>query len=573
MPEHDLVIRNGLIVDGTGGAPFQADLAVKDGRIAAVGEVSGKGAEEIDATGLVVTPGFIDPHTHYDGQVIWSKRVTPSSNHGFTTVLAGNCGVGFAPCRREDQELLVRMMEGVEDIPGAVMAEGLDWHWETFPEYLDAIAAREHDIDIAMMLPHSPLRVFVMGERGINRQAATPEDLAEMRRLCGEAVKAGAFGFSTSRVAIHRTIDGNFIPSYEAATAELEAIASGMADVGGGLIQAVPDLPKESYFDVAQPLVGVALATGQRLTMTIGVMNTGPRIWPEVVRLIDDANRQGARVTGQLFPRPVGMIIGLDLSVHPFALKPSYRELADLPLAERVEAMRQPEMRARLLAEPVETDQPLRAMSEAYDWTFQMRDEPNYEPGEEESISARARSLGISAPELMYELLLENGGKNTFLVALANFPGYSLDELHDILEHDNICLGLGDGGAHYGMICDSSYSTFMLQHWVRERKGATFPLERVIQMLTAEPAEILGLPDRGRLAPGLKADLNIIDVPAIRLHAPQVVHDLPAGGRRLDQAADGFVYTFVSGKCIAHNGQPTGLLPGKLLRSRDFIAQ
>ena len=273
MPEHDLVIRNGLIVDGTGGAPFQADLAVKNGRIAAVGEVSGKGAEEIDATGLVATPGFIDPHTHYDGQVIWSKRVTPSSNHGFTTVLAGNCGVGFAPCRREDQELLVRMMEGVEDIPGAVMAEGLDWHWETFPEYLDAIAAREHDIDIAMMLPHSPLRVFVMGERGINRQAATPEDLAEMRRLGGEAGPAGAFGFPASREANHRTIDRNFIPSYEAATAELEAIASGMADVGGGLIQAVPDLPRESYFDVAQPLIGVALATGQRLTMTIGVMN------------------------------------------------------------------------------------------------------------------------------------------------------------------------------------------------------------------------------------------------------------------------------------------------------------
>lgn len=568
MPEHDLVIRHGLIVDGSGGEPFTGDLAIKGGMISAVGTVTGTGTEEIDAVGCLITPGFIDPHTHYDGQAIWSDRLNPSSNHGFTTVLIGNCGVGFAPCRPDDQDRLVRMMEGVEDIPGAVMAEGLDWTWETFPEYMDSLASRAHDIDIAVLLPHSPLRVYVMGDRGLRREAATPDDLREMRRLTKEAMEAGAVGFSTSRVAIHRTPDGDLIPSYDAATSELEELALGMADAGGGLIQAVPDLPQNGYFDVAKPLVDVAVRTGQRLTMTIGVMNTGERVWPEVIELINSANERGVHVTGQVFPRPVGMIIGLDLSVHPFALKPSYKPLAELPLPERVAAMSDPQIRARLIAEDIETDQPLRAMSTAYDWTFQLHDDPNYEPKREDSIAARATALGLAPEELMFDLLLENGGTNRFLVALANLPDYSLDQVGQIMAQDNVILGLGDGGAHYGMICDSSYSTFMLQHWGRQRDHGRLPVQKIIRMLSAEPAEAIGLDDRGLLAVGLKADINVIDFEHVRLHAPRVTHDLPAGGMRLDQRAEGYRYSFVSGKCIVRDGKPTGELPGKLIRLR-----
>ena len=570
MPEYDLVIRNGLIVDGSGAEPIKGDLAVKDGVISAIGKVEGKGSEEIDSTGLLVTPGFIDPHTHYDGQVIWSDRLNPSSNHGFTTVLIGNCGVGFAPCRPDDQERLVRMMEGVEDIPGAVMAKGLDWTWETFPQYMDAVAERPHDIDIAVLLPHSPLRVYVMGDRGVRREAATSEDLREMRRLTREAMEAGAVGFSTSRVAIHRTIDGDLIPSYDAAVTELEEMARGMADAGGGMIQAVPDLPESSYFDVAKPLVDVAIRTGQRLTMTIGVMNSGEKIWPEVIDLIDGANKRGVRVTGQIFPRPVGMIIGLDLSVHPFALKPSYKALAELSLAERVATMRDPHVRARLIAEDMETDQPLRAMSTAYDWTFQLDDDPNYEPKREDSIAARAQVMGMKPEELMYDLLLENGGTNRFLVALANLPDYSLDQVGQLLEQENVILGLGDGGAHYGMICDSSYSSFMLQHWGRQRDHGRIPVQKIINKLSAEPAEVLGLKDRGLLAVGCKADINVIDFGNVRLHAPQVTHDLPAGGKRLDQNVEGFAYTFVSGRCVVRNGKPTGEKPGRLIRSTEM---
>lgn len=571
MPEHDLVIRGGLIVDGSGAEPYYGDVAVKDGIICAVGAVAGSGAEEIAAAGRLVTPGFIDPHTHYDGQVIWSDRLNPSSNHGFTTVLIGNCGVGFAPCRPDDQEQLVRMMEGVEDIPGAVMAEGLDWTWETFPDYMNAIAGRPHDIDIAVLLPHSPLRVYVMGERGLRREAANPDDLREMRRLTREAVEAGAIGFSTSRIAIHRTTDGDLIPSYDVAATELEEIALGMADAGGGLIQAVPDLPQTGYIDVAKPLLDVAVRTGQRLTMTLGVINSGEKIWPEIVSLIDDANKSGVRVTGQIFPRPVGMIIGLDLSVHPFALKPSYKALADLPLTERVAIMRTPEMRARLIAEDMETDQPLRAMSTAYDWTFELdNDAPNYEPGRQDSIAARAQALGIPPEDLMYDLLLQNGGNKRFLVALANLPEYSLDQVSQLMDQDNVILGLGDGGAHYGMICDSSYSSFMLQYWGRQRKNGRIPVQEIIRMLTAEPAEVIGLNDRGRLVCGAKADLNIIDFDNLRLRAPRVTQDLPAGGRRLDQDVEGFAYTFVSGRCIMRDGQPTGEKPGRLIRSTEL---
>jgi N-acyl-D-aspartate/D-glutamate deacylase len=569
---YDLLIRNGTIVDGLGGEPYVGDVAVRDGVIEAVGAVNGETAErEIDATGLLVTPGFVDLHTHYDGQAIWSDRLTPSSAHGVTTVVMGNCGVGFAPCRKEDHDVLVDVMAGVEDIPGVVMTDGLPWTWETFPEYMDALEAGKRDIDVAAYLPHSPLRVYVMGQRGADREPATPEDLAKMRALAKEAIEIGALGFASSRLTIHKTESGSPIPSYDAAREEIEEIAKGVVDGGGGLLQFVPDIPAGGYQPVLQTVFDVAEDVGLPVTFTLVVANSGDPTWPDAITMVEKANAAGGDTTAQLLPRPIGLIIGLQLTGNPFVLYPSYREIAHLPLAERVAEMRKPEVRARILADKPGVGHPILYVAQAWDWIFPLGDNPNYEPDPSTSIAARARARGVSPMEEAYDRLLDDEGHAMLLVATSNLENNSLDTVGKLLRRDDVVLGLGDGGAHYGMICDASYPTFLLAHWARDRTSGRFSVPEAIRELTSVPARVAGLADRGRIAVGYKADLNVIDHAALRLHKPVISYDLPAGGRRLDQTAEGYVATVVSGQVIAENGVPTDARPGKLVRGRQPV--
>jgi N-acyl-D-amino-acid deacylase len=571
---YDLLIRNGTIVDGLGGEPYVGDVAVRDGVIAAVGDINGDTAKrEIDATGLLVTPGFVDLHTHYDGQAIWSERLTPSSAHGVTTVVMGNCGVGFAPCRQEDHDVLVDVMAGVEDIPGVVMTDGLPWTWETFPEYLDALEAGKRDIDVAAYLPHSPLRVYVMGQRGADREPATPEDLAKMRALAKEAIEIGALGFASSRLTIHKTESGSPIPSYDAAREEIEEIARGVVDAGGGLLQFVPDIPAGGYQPVLQTVFDVAEDVGLPVTFTLVVANSGDPTWPDAITMVDKANKNagdgGVRFTAQLLPRPIGLIIGLQLSANPFVLYPSYREIAHLPLAERVAEMRKPEVRARILADKPGHGHPILYAAQMWDWIFPLGDSPNYEPNPSDSIGARARAKGVNPMEEAYDRLLDDDGRAMLLVATSNLEKNSLDTVGELLHRDDVVLGLGDGGAHYGMICDASYSTYFLAHWARDRASGRFTVPQAVRELTSVPARVAGLGDRGRIGVGYKADLNVIDHAALRLHKPVISYDLPAGGRRLDQTAEGYVATVVSGQVISENGVPTDARPGRLVRGRQ----
>ncbi|GFG63470.1 amidohydrolase [Mycobacterium kubicae] len=566
---YDLIVRNGTIVDGLGGEPYVGDVAVHDGVIAAVGTVSGDAAREIDATGLLVTPGFVDLHTHYDGQAIWSERLTPSSAHGVTTVVMGNCGVGFAPCRQEDHDVLVDVMAGVEDIPGVVMTDGLPWTWETFPEYLDALDSGRRDIDVAAYLPHSPLRVYVMGQRGADREPATAEDLAKMRALAKEAMEVGALGFASSRLTIHKTESGSPIPSYDAAREEIEEIAKGVVDGGGGVLQFVPDIPAGGYQPVLQTVFDVAEDVGLPVTFTLVVANTGDPTWPDAINMVEKANAAGGDITAQLLPRPIGLIIGLQLTANPFVLYPSYREIAHLPLAERVAEMRKPEVRARILADKPGHGHPILYVAQAWDWIFPLGDNPNYEPNPQDSIGARARARGVNPMEEAYDRLLDDDGRAMLLVATSNLENNSLDTVGKLLHRDDVVLGLGDGGAHYGMICDASYSTYFLAHWARDRKSGRFSVAEAVRELTSVPARVAGLADRGRIAVGYKADLNVIDHDGLRLHKPVISYDLPAGGRRLDQTAEGYVATVVSGQIIAENGVPTDARPGKLVRGRQ----
>ncbi len=564
------MVRGGIIVDGLGSEPYSGDIAIHDGRIVAIGDISGTGEREIDATGLLVTPGFVDLHTHYDGQAIWSERLTPSSAHGVTTAVMGNCGVGFAPCRPEDHDVLVDVMAGVEDIPGVVMVDGLPWHWETFPEFLDAVDVGRRDIDVAAFLPHSPLRVYVMGRRGVEREPANREDLALMRKLAAEAVRAGALGFASSRLTIHKTESGQPIPSFDAGRAEIEAIARGVDDAGGGLIQFVPDLVAGDYQPALQTVFDVAADVGLPVTFTLAIGNAGEPYYLDALRMVEEANANGGDITAQIFPRPIGLVLGLELSGNPFVRYPSYQEIADLPLASRVAQMRKPEVRQRILSDmPAGDGHPLMFAAQAWKYMFPLGDPPNYEPSQADSIGARARARGVSPLEEAYDRLLDDDGHAMLLVTLANFRDGSLDTVAELVRREDVVLGLGDGGAHYGMICDASFPTHLLTHWVRDRASGRLTIAEAVRELTSVPARVAGLHDRGRIAVGYKADLNVIDPAALRLHRPVVVNDLPAGGRRLDQTADGYVATIVSGEVIAEHGVPTSARPGKLVRGRQ----
>jgi N-acyl-D-amino-acid deacylase len=567
--DFDLIVRRGVIADGSGGELFEGDIAVADGRIAAVGRFDGTGREEIDAEGHLVTPGFVDIHTHYDGQITWENRLAPSSGHGVTTAVMGNCGVGFAPCRPEHRELLVKVLEGVEDIPEIVMAEGLPWNWESYPDYLSVLARRQADMDFASQLPHAAVRVHVMGQRGADHEPATPDELEAMTAIVAEAVSVGALGVSSSRSFGHRTADGKLAPTIGAADAELQALARGVARGGGGIMQLIGTQgPHDPHAEVAL-YRRLTATSGGPLSFTLLTSSKFPDYARRYLEALTEANSGGEPpIRGQVFPRPVGIILGLDCSFHPFATNPSYRQIHHLPLAKRVEAMRDQERRARILSEQPSHTNPVTLFFVSQDaGLYVMAEQPDYEPTPDKKVGALAAARGISPRELIYDLMLESNGHVMFLLAAANYAGDSLESARELMEHPDTIIGLGDGGAHYGSISDGSYPTTLLTHWTRMRtRGPRFSLPAAVRMLTRPNAEAIGLRDRGLLAPGLKADLNIIDYDSLRLHRPVTVADLPAGGRRLIQKADGYRLTMVGGTVTYRDGEPTGALPGRLVR-------
>lgn len=572
MCEYDLVIRSGTVVDGSGAPSFRGDVAIEAGRIVAVGVVEGTGRQEMDAEGFLVTPGFVDIHTHYDGQATWEHRLSPSSGHGVTTVVAGNCGVGFAPCRPEDRDKLIALMEGVEDVPEVVMAKGLPWSWQSFPEYLDALDARDFDIDIAVQIPHSPLRVFAMGERGVNHEASTEADRQLMASLVTEAVRHGAIGVSTSRTLLHRSKDGKPAPSVGTAPDEVLALARGLGAAGEGVFQIVPELtalPTEEM-DLIEK---VAQVSGRPVSFSLVQAPDASSAWQEMLSCMDQANAAGHDVRAQIYPRPVGVLLGLELSLNPVMNRPSYKAIADRPLAERVETMRNPAFKAQLLAETDIPDaQPVvNQLLGMVDKMFVWQAKPDYAPPAEANLGARARRAGVTPLSLAYDLLLEQDGHAVLYLPGANYVSGTLDEVRTMMTHPGTVLGLGDGGAHYGLICDASFPTFMLTYWARDvADDKRFPLEWVIASLSSRPAETVNLTDRGLIAPGFKADINIIDLDRLTLHAPRPVFDLPSGGRRITQSADGYVATIVNGIVTYRDGTPTGMLPGRLVRGAGY---
>jgi N-acyl-D-amino-acid deacylase len=569
---HDIVIRGGTILDGSGADAFAGDVAIDGDHLAQVGGKAGPGRREIDADGLLVTPGWVDVHTHYDGQATWDPVLAPSSWHGVTTILFGNCGVGFAPVRPEHRAGLIDLMEAIEDIPGTALAEGLQWDWQSFPEYLDALARMPRTIDVGAQIPHHPLRVYVMGERGINREAATEGDIAEMRRLTEIALRAGAFGFTTSRTYSHKTNAGDLVPGHFAEEAELYGIGRAMEAVGGGAFGMNSDFVDEDA-EFAW-MTRLAQETGRPVWFLLTDRTRDPARWRRLMCHVHAARAQGARITAQVAGRPVGIIMGIAGSFNPFSIRPSYLPLEALPPQERLSRMRDPDMRRRLLAEEPSARQ-LARLSQArqdmvgrWDRMYVMAGAaPDYEPTAEKSIAAIAARGNRSPQEVAYDYLTE--GLDRFLFfPIVNYAEGDHATVREMLLDPGTLLGLSDGGAHCGAIVDASVPTFMLTHWGRDRRrGPGLPLPQLVKMQTSETAEFFGFADRGRLAPGLRADLNLIDFERLRLHQPEVVSDLPAGGRRLVQRADGYRMTLVAGVPVFENGADTGARPGRLVRA------
>ncbi len=568
MATYDLIIRGGTLHDGLGSAPRVADIAIKDGRIAAIGTVTGDATQTLEAGGLVVTPGFVDVHTHFDGQATWENRLVPSSGHGVTSVVMGNCGVGFAPCKPDQRDMLVKLMEGVEDVPEVVMTEGIPWNWETFPEYLDALQAREFDVDVAAQLPHSALRVYVMGERAASQEPPTAQDIARMRELTTEAIRAGALGVSTSRNLLHRTKAGELAPSLFSDEEELGALADGLKDAGKGVFQIIPAPMGDARHEFGL-MRRIAERCGRPLSYTLIQMPAGDEnAWRDSLAALSDAARDGLEMRAQVAPRPVGMFYGLELSFHPFAFHPSYKAIAHLPLAERVARMKDPHVRAQLLSESPEDGNTVNLKTvKSFQFAYAWGNEPNYEPDPADRLDRRAKAAGLSVDEFAYDLLLANEGRAIFYLPGANYRDGNLNAVREMLGHPRAVVGLADGGAHYGMICDASFPTYFLARWARDAEPSQrIPLPQAVAALTSEPARLAGLNDRGRLAVGYKADINLIDMARLKVHVPEVVHDLPAGGRRMRQLAEGYVATIVSGRLTYRDGQPTGVLPGRLVR-------
>ena len=562
----DLVIRNGTIVDGMGGEPFAGDVAVKDGRIAGVGPaLAVRATEEIDATGQIVTPGFVDMHTHYDGQVTWDHRLWPSSLHGVTTVMMGNCGVGFAPCRPQDREKLVHLMEGVEDLPEIVLTEGLPWNWETFPEYLDFLDGRSFDIDVAALAPHSAFRIYVMGDRASDREMATADDRARMATLVGEAIEAGALGFGTSRTISHKSSDGSLVPTLRAAEAELAEIGGALAQLGRGIIQ-VSDF--QNAEEELPRLRRIAEQTGRPVSLTVLLKHHTDQ-WDTALQWVEDCIAAGLDVQAQVSGRPIGALLGFELSRNPFWQSPTFKQLKALPREERLAALRQADVRARIISEPLDHDESVGGdLVRRWAGMYPLGDPPNYEPTPDDSIAAIAARSGVAPEELAYDTMLEQDGEGVLIVPTSGLVGGNLDTAGNVLQRPYTVQALGDGGAHVGILCDASYPSFLLQYWGRERRSGsgTIPLAALVRCLSWETAQSVGLGDRGALRPGLRADINVIDFDKLQLGAPRVQRDLPAGGARVLQRASGYTATIVGGQVTYRDGVPTGALPGRLVR-------
>jgi len=568
---HDIVIRGGTIIDGTGKAPFTGDLAIEGGRIVGVGGRPGPARREIDATGLLVTPGWVDAHTHYDGQAMWDPLLAPSCWHGVTTAICGNCGVGFAPVRPQHRAALMELMEGVEEIPGVVLADGLTWDWETFPEFLDALERRPRAIDIAAQLAHHPLRVYVMGDRAIRLEAANADDIAEMRRLTIEALRAGAFGFTTSRTDSHKTPVGEMVPSRYAASEELLGIGSALGAVGAGAFGMNSDFDDEAA-ELAW-MMQLARETGRPVWFLLTDRYDDPARWRRLLTGAHAARADGAPLTAQIAGRPIGVMMGIGTALNPFSLRPSYREVDGLGIAEQRRRLAEPGLRRRILAEKPSAEEVSRLaqfrqlVTTRWDRFFIMTDPPDYEPGGEMSVAAIAARDGRTPDEVAYDYLTEAENRYLFF-PIVNYVQGDHEPIREMLTDPATLLGLSDGGAHCASIVDAGVPTFMLVHWGRDRRrGPRLPLELLVKRQTSETADFFGLSDRGRLAPGLRADVNLIDFDGLRLYQPELVNDLPAGGRRFVQRVDGYRATLVAGVPIFEDGEHTGALPGRLVRA------
>jgi N-acyl-D-aspartate/D-glutamate deacylase len=580
---YDLKIVGGIIVDGTGAPGYAGDVGVRDGRIVALGDCPDVASRTLDARGAVVTPGFVDLHCHYDGQVSWDADMAPSSLHGVTTCVNGNCGVGFAPVRPGDRDRLLKLMEGVEDIPGAALAEGLTWDWTTFPEYLSAIDARPHTIDLAALVPHDALRVFVMGERALASEGATETDIAAMREVLRDALRAGAAGFSTGRTDNHRASDGSATPASEATTRELAGLAGAFEGFSHGVLQAVSDFDMatgderfDPEFDVLEAMA--AGAHGHFTSVSLMQRDLAPDQWRRILARVDGANAKGIPMRVQVAPKGIGVILGLETTFHPFIGFPSYQRIASLPLAERVAQMRDPGFRARMLAEtsqPVAGDgSPIPPMVDLFLSKiellslkiFRLGEVPDYEPAIERSLYAESQSRGVGALEALYDAMLDRDGHELLYFPIFNYTEFNLDNVRAMLTHPHALVSLSDGGAHVGTVCDASYASFLLAHWTRDRAEGRIALEEAVRKLTSAGARYLGLTDRGVLAVGKRADVNVIDLSRLKLRAPRLVHDLPAGGRRLLQDADGYLATLVAGEVIRDAQGLTSARPGRVLR-------
>ncbi|MBG05965.1 MAG: amidohydrolase [Rhodospirillaceae bacterium] len=561
----DVVIRGGTILDGLGGEPFEADLAIDGSKISEIGQNVPKGNEEIDATGKIVTPGFIDPHTHYDAQVTWSNSISPSSWNGVTTAMVGNCGVGFAPCKPDERDLLVKLMEGVEDIPEVVLTEGLPWNWESFEDYMDSLDGREYDLDVVTQVPHAAVRTYVMGERAVRHEQATPAEREEMGRIAAAGIKAGALGFSTSRTINHRTLAGEHTPTLRAAEEELAVIGEHVGRVGAGWIQVISDFDDP---DAEFAMLKRINARAKRpMAITILQRDSRPELWRDLMAGITQANEEGAQIVGQVLTRPTGILLGFEISMNPFSGRPSWEKIAKLSLDEKLVHLRDPSFRKQVMSETCPSKK-LAGRVSTYERIFPWDGEyPDYEPPATQSVAARGEREGRDPEDLVYDMLLEKEGKTILYRPLSNYAYGDLNTVGEMMQHPNTLVSLGDGGAHVGVLCDATSMAYMLTHWTRDRtRGEKVALPWAIKRITSDNAKAIGLNDRGQLKPGLKADINVIDYDRLAIGYPEVAYDLPSGGRRLIQRSEGIDATLVAGETVYRDGESTGQYPGRLVR-------
>ena len=570
MSQFDLVVRAGSVLDGTGTEAYTADIGVKDGVVREIGRINSKTYQEIDADGAIVTPGFVDIHTHYDGQATWSNRMSPSSHHGVTTAVMGNCGVGFAPVRSEDHELLIELMEGVEDIPGVALHEGLSWDWESFEDYMDHLSARQFDMDIGAQLPHAAMRVYVMGQRGADREPATPQDVAQMKAMTSRAIQAGALGFTTSRTLNHRSARGEPTPTLKAEAEELLGISEGIRDVGTGVIEMISDFDDlDLEFDLLKSMVK---KSGRPMSISLA-QGISPHGWRKMLDRIESANRDGFVMRGQVAPRAIGILLGLTTTLSPFSSRPSFSELAKMSVEEKLTALKDPDRKKRILQESPGRgfERLFKMMGEGRN-LWLMSDPPDYEPSPEASLHAVATKEGKEVWSYIYDCMLGNDGRNILYTPFANYAEQNLDCCRDMILHENTVMGLGDGGAHVGTICDASFITSLLTHWGRDRvRGEQIDLPTLVKSQTRDTALAVDLSDRGTLELGKRADLNVIDFENLNVSVPEIVHDLPAGGARLQQKSEGYLATICHGSVTYRFGHETEHLPGRLIRKTGVV--